>query len=50
MDPQGFCEGVDDVVQSARSRGLRLGQIQAGELLARMSRLCLKHEVSISNE
>ena len=45
IDPDGFCEGVDELVQKARSRGLRLGQIQAGELLSTMFRLCVKHEV-----
>ncbi len=44
-DPDGFCEGVDELVQEARSRGLRLGQIQAGDLLSRMFRLCIQHEV-----
>lgn len=44
-DPEAFCAGVNDLVQRARSRGLRLGQIQAGELLATMFRLCVKHEV-----
>lgn len=44
-DPEAFCAGVNELVQRARSRGLRLGQIQAGELLSRMFRLCVKHEV-----
>lgn len=33
-------------MQKARSSGLRLGQIQAGQLLARMFALCLLHEAS----
>lgn len=45
QDPDGFCEGVDEVVQRARSSGMRLGEIQAGDLLGRIFRLCLKHEV-----
>lgn len=48
-DPEAFCAGVDELVQRARSRGLRLGQIQAGELLSRMFRLCVKHEVCLSH-
>lgn len=46
-DPEDFCAGVDELVQRARSRGLRLGQIQAGELLSRMFRLCVKHKVRL---
>ncbi|CAM9135653.1 unnamed protein product, partial [Hapterophycus canaliculatus] len=49
-DPDGFAEGVNDLVQNARSSGLRLGQIQAGELLARMFRLCMKHEVKLESK
>lgn len=44
-DAEGFCRGVDALVQKARSRGLRLGQIQAGQLLTTMFALCVKHEV-----
>lgn len=44
-DPDGFCEGVDELVQKARSRGLRLGQIQAGDLLSSIFRLCVRHQV-----
>eukprot|EP00752_Nemacystus_decipiens_P017566 g15741.t1 len=46
-DPEAFCASVNELVQRARSRGLRLGQIQAGELLSTMFRLCVKHEVKL---
>lgn len=46
-NPEAFCAGVDELVQRARSRGLRLGQIQAGELLSSMFGLCVKHEVGL---
>lgn len=46
-DPEAFCAGVNELVQRARSRGLRLGQIQAGELLSTMFRLCVEHEVCL---
>lgn len=44
-DPERFCCEVDALVQKARSNGLRLGQIQAGQLLTRMFALCLRHKV-----
>lgn len=46
-DPEGFCTEVDTLVQKARSSGLRLGQIQAGQLLTCMFSLCLQHEVRV---
>ncbi|CAM9851372.1 unnamed protein product, partial [Scytosiphon promiscuus] len=49
-DPEGFCEGVNELVQNARSSGLRLREIQAGELLERMFRLCMKHEVKLESK
>ncbi|CAM9290423.1 unnamed protein product [Laminaria digitata] len=49
-DPEGFCRGVDALVQKARSRGLRLGQIQAGQLLTTMFALCVKHEVKLESK
>ncbi|CAM9269164.1 unnamed protein product [Ectocarpus fasciculatus] len=50
QDPDGFCEGVDEVVQRARSSGMRLGEMQAGDLLGRIFRLCLKHEVKLESK
>lgn len=48
-DPDRFCTEVDELVQNARSSGLRLGQIQAGQLLTRMFSLCLQHKVRVVN-
>lgn len=39
-DPEAFCKDVNEAIQRAR-----LGEAQAGELLARIFRLCLKYEV-----
>lgn len=49
-DPEGFCTEVDTLVQKARSSGLRLGQIQAGQLLTCMFSLCLQHEVKLESK
>ncbi|CAM9437900.1 unnamed protein product, partial [Sphacelaria rigidula] len=49
-DPDRFCTEVDSLVQRARSSGLRLGQIQAGQLLTRMFSLCLHHEVKLESK
>ncbi|CAM9760368.1 unnamed protein product [Ectocarpus sp. 8 AP-2014] len=41
-DPEAFCKDVNEAIQRAR-----LGEAQAGELLARIFRLCLKYEVRL---
>lgn len=37
-------------MQKARSSGLRLGQIQAGQLLTRIFGLCLQYEVKLESK
>ncbi|CAM9821160.1 unnamed protein product [Ectocarpus sp. 4 AP-2014] len=41
-DPEAFCNDGNEAIQRAR-----LGEAQAGELLARVFRLCLKYEVRL---
>ncbi|CAN0085341.1 unnamed protein product, partial [Ectocarpus fasciculatus] len=41
-DPEAFCKDVDEAIQRAR-----VGEAQAGELLARIFRLCWKYEVRL---
>ncbi|CAM9598917.1 unnamed protein product [Choristocarpus tenellus] len=48
-DVEGFCTGIDELVQAARANSLCLRQIQVAEIIGKVLQLCLHHQVKLES-
>lgn len=49
IDPQGFIQGISDIVEDATGNGLTLGKIGVSALLQKVLMLCFKHQVKLES-